>query len=305
MIHAIGIDVGGTTIKSALVSQSNEIVYTHTTPTPREETELLDTLEEHVRVMESHAQELGLQFLDAVGIATPGIVDVDKGTVVFSANLGWQNFAIREAARKRLNRPVVLGHDVSSGALAEFAVGPSQTCVVYLALGTGFSVVTSLNGSIVRNAGWAGEIGQALVLDPVSGQRIRLERIVSASAIAHRYNELSQAAGNETRVTGSHEVFIAAEAKDPIAEQVIRSAVEYLAEALAQVCCLLGPVHFIVGGGLSKAGATFIDPLADEIARFLEVVPGPTFSLAKFGSTSQTIGAAMLAFNATPAEVAA
>lgn len=303
MLHAIGIDVGGTTIKSALVSADHQIIHSYTTSTPQDEETFLNYIEQHVAIMDKHASTHGFAVAEVIGVAVPGIVDEPTGTVVFSANLGWENFSARAAIETKLNRPAALGHDVGSGAVAEFAVAPQHNCIVYLALGTGLAAVTKLNGTILQNAGWAGEIGQSLVLDPISGQRTRLETIVSAQGIAQRYNALQSAAGSMERVSGSLEVFTAASRHDKSAEQVIRNAVDYLAEALAHICCLLGPTHFVVGGGLSKAGSAFVDPLTDAVAQHLEVVPVPTFSLARFGSTSQTIGAAILAFDKAAAGV--
>lgn len=307
MSLSIGIDVGGTTIKSALVSADGMMVASHTSVTPEGVPALLDEVASHVEELELRAVRIGQPVSASVGVVVPGVVDESEGTAVLSANLGWQDVPMADLLTRRLGRHVSFGHDVRAGALAEFAASQPHDVEVYVAIGTGIAAVTKCGDKILVNGGWAGEIGQILVLDPDTGRRVPLERVSSASAIARRYTTATnaQAATNTLDEIGSREVFEAAAAGDATARKVLDTAIEYLAEALASVCCLLGKTHFIIGGGLSQAGSAFIDPLAHAVCGLLEVTPEPTFAAAKLGASSQIIGAAMLARNPQTIEVTA
>lgn len=299
MSLAIGIDVGGTTIKSALVSRSGAISATHTSATPKDLSLILDQVAEHVDMLAAQATHRGDNLEAAVGIVVPGVVDEETGTAVLSANLGWRDVPMQELLVQRLGRSVRFGHDVRAGALAEFAAAELHDTQVYVAIGTGIAAVTKLGTRILVNSGWAGELGQVLVLDPDTGRRVTLERVSSAISVGARYS----AHKGLTQPVGSHEVFVAASSGDPVAREVVNTAIEYLAEALAHVSCLLGSTHFIIGGGMSQAGPALLEPLTLATNALLEVTPEATFAQAKLGASSQIIGAAMLAFGTDKFEV--
>ena len=137
MTYAIGIDVGGTSIKSALIAPDGTVGLTHGAPTPTGVEPLLVEVAAQAAWLESQAQQLGFAVIPEVGLVVPGIVDETKGIGVLSANLGWQDAPLRTQATTALCRPVSFGHDVRAGALAETRLGAHGSSLIYVAIGTG------------------------------------------------------------------------------------------------------------------------------------------------------------------------
>ncbi|MDO5034648.1 MAG: ROK family protein, partial [Actinomycetaceae bacterium] len=210
MRYAIALDVGGTTIKTGIVSEDGLVWQTGQHPTPPNPDELIarsaQIISDYDRMI-ANGEALGAngpiqasQVTQTVGFDVPGIVDESRGLAVFSANLGWKDFPAREALSNATGRPVAFGHDVRTGALAEAHWGVGLDNFYYVAIGTGIASVLILNGAPVAVSGWAGEMGQILVPD-WDGNPVSLERVASAAAICKRgaslglINECDGAAG--------------------------------------------------------------------------------------------------------------
>lgn len=301
MSYAIGIDVGGTSIKSALIAPDGTVGITYGAPTPAGVEPLLVEVAAQTTWLESQAQQLGLTVSPEVGLVVPGIVDETRGIGVLSANLGWQDAALRTLATKTLGRPVSFGHDVRAGALAETRLGAHGSSLIYVAIGTGVASVLVLDGKPLVSGGWAGEIGQSLVPCPDTGKPVAFEQVTSASAISRRYLAQSRAGGSSLDTNldaaqfGSREVFERAAQGDQVAFAVIDTALDYLAKCFAQMVCVLGPLPIVIGGGLCAAGDALIKPLKTKVAALLALSPMPNIYTAELGSNAQAIGAGLLA----------
>src|SRR5690625_6852770 len=147
----------------------------------------------------------------------------------------------------RLDTRRVTGHVVRAGALAESRWGAGERDMVFLPLGTGLASAMIVDHA-VRGTGWAGEIGQVLVPDPDGTGRIPVERVCAAGALADRY---AAATGSTDTSGGARAVFSRAAAGDEAAEQVIRTAVQALADLLAPTAALLRPVPLLTRGRLA------------------------------------------------------
>src|SRR2546421_126644 len=161
------IDLGGTSIKAALVASTLQPVHTLGVPTRRigdvvdveQLAELVDTLTEHAANINSRVA--------GVGVVTPGIVDSDLGVVRFGANLGWRDLPLRDRLVERTKLPMRIGHDVRAGGLAEFTVGAAVGVrnAIFMPVGTGIAAALMVDGHELHATGYAGEIGHAVV-DP-------------------------------------------------------------------------------------------------------------------------------------------
>src|SRR5699024_5105515 len=210
---------------------------------------------------------------------------------MFSANLAWRDLPLRALLGDRLGTPVVTGHDVRAGALAESRWGAGEPDMVFLPLGTGLASALIIDHA-VRGTGWAGEIGQVLVPDPDGTGRLPAERICAAGALADRY---AAATGSTDTSGGARAVFGHAAAGDQVAQQVIGSAIETLADLLAAMAGLLGPVPLVLGGGLAEAGPALLDPLHDALAARLPTDAMPPLRRARLGQWAGCLGAGALA----------
>ena len=298
MSYAIGIDVGGTSIKSALIAPDGTVGLTHGAPTPRGVDALMTELATQIAWFEARAAEQDLDLNGRVAFVVPGIVDETKGVGVLSANLGWRDVPMQAKAVEYLGRPLAFGHDVRAGALAESRLGGHGDSLIYVAIGTGVASVLVLDGTPLVSGGWAGEIGQTLVTCPDTGDQIALEQITSAAAITRRYLATAPSdavTGIDPATFGSREVFERAAQGDQVAADVIDTALDYLAQCFAQLVCVLGPLPIVIGGGLSGAGEALLVPLWEKIAALLALSPMPVISAARLGSNAQVIGAGLLA----------
>ena len=186
----------------------------------------------------------------------------------------------------------VLGHDVRTGALAETRIGAARgmSDVVYLSIGTGIAAGIVLGGRLHAGGGYAGEIGHTPAGhdEPCAcGGRGCLEAIASAAAIARRYT-----ARTGRPAAGAAEVLAAGDAD---AAAVWDEALDALAGALAWIASVIAPQAIVIGGGLSRAGATLLDPLNDRTARNLTFQPMPQLVPAALGDRAGCMGAALLA----------
>lgn len=287
MTHAIALDVGGTTIKAGLVAPCGALAAQRTRPTPQEPQALADTLADLARELRAQVVEMGLQLVNHVGIAVPGIVDEDAGIGVYSANLGWRDAPLKAMFEEAIGAPVAFGHDVRSGALAEMVWGTGSPTMIYLAIGTGIGAAVVLAGTTFNNHGYAGELGQALV--SLHGRDVVLEHYASASGIVEQYARRSGIPARE--ISGAEEVFAAARSGNDHARATIEVAVTLLARSLGTTLAILGSMDIVLGGGLARAGADLTEPLTQALTHRLRISPMPSVRPAKLGSWSQCLGA--------------
>ncbi|HEU5031606.1 MAG TPA: ROK family protein [Spirillospora sp.] len=205
----IAIDVGGTSMKAALVpappgpagsgaGTGGDVLLAETWPTDR--TDPVGGILDFAAHIAARADALGRP-ARAAGIAVPGLVDEASGTAVRAANLGWQDVPLLHLAEERLGVPVAVGHDVRTGGLAEAVLGAGRDAgdFVFVAIGTGIAAALILNGTTYPGvSGWSGEVGHIVVRpggeDCACGNRGCLETYASAASIARRYATRTPAA---------------------------------------------------------------------------------------------------------------
>lgn len=289
MLYALGVDVGGTAIKAVIANANGQVCYQMEQPTPSGAQAVVEAVAGVVEKLEQAAVDCGIPesaIVEPVGVAVPGIVDEHTGIAVLSVNLGWENFPMQEALRAAIGRPVVLGHDVRSGALAEARWGVQLPSCVYVALGTGLSAAVIYQGESIVGDPWAGEVGQQLVPNPDGEGQVTLEQVCSAAAVARRLG-----------VEGAKEVFDLAGAGDPQAQAVLGSAISYLAELIMATTYLLGPLPVVLGGGMSQAGEQLTRPLQAILSQRMNLVAPPALYVARLGAFSQALGCCSRALN--------
>lgn len=313
--YALAFDVGGTDIKTAFVAPDATIIKSANIATARGGAEaLVAQLHEHYGCMRRQLESGHIrtpegaplspsQVCNAVGVAIPGLVDESRGMTIKSANLGWGSFPMRQALEDTLGVPVMLGHDLRSGALGEARFTGRRNCV-FVAIGTGIAAGIVLDGQVLNRGGTSGEIGQILFPNPDRGYPSRngdpdlsimkpVEQIASAAFTGQRYATLAELSGE---TPDSKEVFAREREGDPIAHHVVETGIAALGYALAATIATLGDLEVIIGGGQSKEGPAYLKRLQAATAAHLVNLPEPRFSLARFGSRAQLLGAAARVF---------
>jgi len=294
----VALDVGGTTIKGAVVDHNGAVMSRLRRPTPTRDnapdeilTAILATVDE---LTAAAPRSVGVR---AVGLVVTGIVDERRGMAVHSENVGWRNVPVRSLVEQATRLPVGFGHDVRAGTLAEWRLGAGRGLedLVFVPIGTGVSAGIIVQGRLITGDGYAGEIGHLDVGHGEScacGGRGCVEAVASAAAVARRY-----AAVSGRPVSGAREVAERMVAGDPAARRVWIDATEALALALAWTSVVLAPQAILLGGGLARSGSLLFKPLRQALDRHLGVVPGPQLVPATLQDEAGCLGAALLAWD--------
>lgn len=307
--HAIGVDVGGTRTKIGIVSRDGSLGIPYSLPTPKDP----EGLCRMIATATTSLRELADLHRDVpVGVAVPGIVDEANEVIEMSANLGWRDVPIGAMIREAITSPVAVGHDVRAGGLAEAAWGagrlmsqhapknglPPLADLLFVPIGTGIAAAVIHNGAVFGDR-FTGEIGQVAVQDPFTGKDVRLEQVVSASAIGRRYAELINHDASALAMTdggrpAARAVVDLARDGDPDAQRILFSALDALGRALATIISSVGTLPVVIGGGLAEGGAVVLDTLRESIVSRLGVVPAPPVVPSSLGMWAGCHGAGLL-----------
>lgn len=291
------IDVGGTSIKGALVDADLRIIATANVPTPHQDLDGSKTVKAISGLLSQLASPGEIK---AVGLAVPGALDENNGISRWSGNLGWKNLPIRDLLAREINIPVAFGHDVRTGALAELRSGAAKGLnnAIFIPIGTGIAAALIIDGQIRSSDGFAGEIGHVDVgakFDCVCGRKGCLEAASSAFAITNAYAKVSGKTG-----ISSEEIATLAQNGDVIAQEIWRNAMASIATACQMLITVLAPEVIIFGGGLSQSGNLLIDPIEKALAESLTFQRVPQIVIAHHGAQAGTIGCAMMALDLLP-----
>ncbi|MFE9658957.1 ROK family protein [Streptomyces sp. NPDC005955] len=303
----IALDVGGTSMKGALLDRDLHVLDTVRRATPRASGRdaVVAEITAVLRTLEARATEHGTTPRGA-GVVVPGIVDEGSRTAVYSANLGWRDLPLGDLLEGALGLPVALGHDVRAGGVAECRLGAARGArdAWFVPVGTGIAAAVICDGRPLSAGGYLGELGHVLAEpggEPCGcGARGCLETISSAAAVAAAYG-----ARSGRRVEGAAAVAALLERDDPDARVVWDRAVDALAAALATVTTLFAPQVVVIGGGLAEAGGLLLDPLRSAVARRLTFQRRPELVLAALGDMAGCLGAGLAAWDAKDGGVAA
>ncbi|RKV70642.1 MAG: ROK family protein, partial [Streptococcus sp.] len=191
----IGIDLGGTSIKFAILTQEGEIQEKWSI-----KTNILDEgshiVDDMIESIQHRLDLLGLSATDfrGIGMGSPGVVDREKGTVIGAYNLNWKTLQpIKEKIEKALGIPFFIDNDANVAALGErwMGAGENQPDVVFMTLGTGVGGGIVAEGKLLHGvAGAAGELGHITVDfdQPIActcGKKGCLETVASATGIVN------------------------------------------------------------------------------------------------------------------------
>jgi len=317
MPHYLGLDLGGTNIKAGLIDQAGRVLVERSAPT-RSDRGPEAVLERMLRIADEVATEAGctLRDVQAIGIGSPGPIDVRRGLVLSAPNMpGWEDFPLRDRLGERTGRPTFLENDANAAAFGEFCFGagrdPSIQHLVMVTLGTGVGGGIVSDGRIVHGGfGIAAEVGHMIVAAHGRrcgcGQQGCLEMYASASAVARRGLEavesgqattLRQIYDQHNRELTAKDIFTAADAGDALARQIVDEATTFLGIACVSLCRLLDPQMIVFAGGLILAGDHLFDGVRAGFARHnwriletkVQIVP------ALLGNQAGIIGAAAVA----------
>ncbi len=303
---AIGVDIGGTKIAAALVSENGDVNERVSLPTPHEPAAIVAAVIALCQTLIARSLQSNITAL-GIGIGTAGQVDFASGTITYAvATLpGWAGTPLAQRVHDALELPVAVDNDVNALAIGEshFGAGRGLRSALYVALGTGIGGALLIDGALWRGAhGSAGEIGHILV-DPHStrmcncGQTGHLEALAAGPALAERYAELRGLPPQEDH-PDLRLVATLAQQGDSLAQQAISEGAHLTGLALGGILNLLDTQALILGGGVIELGALWWQPF--EQALRTSPLPCPQrvqLMRAELGIDAGLIGAAQLIFS--------
>ncbi|MFI3086665.1 ROK family glucokinase [Streptococcus sp. 2022WUSS037] len=311
----IGIDLGGTSVKLAILTTEGEIQEkwsiktnilddgSHIVP------DIIDSIQHR---FETHGLTKD-DFL-GVGMGSPGVVDSEAGTVIGAYNLNWKTLQlVKEQFESALGLPFFIDNDANVAALGEQWVGAGNNNpnVVFMTLGTGVGGGVIAAGNLIRGVkGAGGELGHITVdfdapFACTCGKKGCLETVASATGIVNlsrRYADqyagdakLKQMIDDGQDVTAK-DVFDLAKEGDDLALIVYRHFSEYLGVACANIAAVLNPAYIVLGGGVSAAGEFLLDGVRKVFAEnsFPQIKESTQIVLATRGNDAGVLGAASL-----------
>lgn len=286
----LALDVGGTLIKSAIVTPERATVHRQATFDDEHPWNIERLIEVAANLIDD-ANKQGFE-AGALCVAVPGNVDEYHGVVQYSANLPWHDVPVAHTLTQHLPTDVIVRHDVRAAAYGEGLLGAARgdDGVLYVSIGTGIAAAGVQSGIVVPDHSGAGEIGQIRIRrGPGAGER--LEAFASAEAIARRYVIARETSTSATTARDVH----ARLADDDIAQRVWNEAIDALGDALAWASIIFNPARIVIGGGLANAGDDLLEPLTRACTEHFADRPIPMLDLARFGANAGWVGASLMA----------
>jgi glucokinase len=293
----IAIDVGGTSIKGAVVGPGAELLANLRVATPDDSEHALVEAILSVGGELLHRAERNGSTPRAVGLSAAGVIDELRGCARCGANLRWDDTPLAARVHEGLGMPATLVQDARAAAHGEaiFGAGRGAVSFVSIILGTGVGSAVVIDGRPLRGShGLAGEIGHLQVdrhgLECGCGGRGCVETLAAASALSRRYaaetGEALPAEGVLERVTRG----------DPVAIRIWSDATAALASAIAAVVAVVDCELVVLGGGMAAAGSLLLADLRRELsARVPPLAPAPRLAVAALGNAAGVFGAAAAA----------
>ena len=311
--YRIGVDVGGTNVKIALVDTEGRIVYSNSIPTRAEMgyEYTVSSIKQAIRDLMNETKTTK-EDIEGIGFGFPGQIDCSNGIVRLLPNIpGWVNIPIAKIIEDEFQIPTKVDNDVRCAALGELNYGAGKGCqnLICITVGTGIGSGLIINGKLVRGAdNSAGEIGHIkLSMDETApicgcGDTGCLEAYASGPAIVAMAEEyIKGGKSTKYRELANPEItpYVVAEAAkqgDAVAKRIFTTIGKYIGIGLASVVNLLNPEKIIIGGGVAGAGDILLEPIEKALKNRAMPIAGSSVQIvpAQLGNTAGVIGASLL-----------
>lgn len=268
MKYYIGIDLGGTNVRTLLVDENGKVhseVKGATEATKGPEY-VYEKICGQIDTLDLSACG-GLEGVEGIGIGVPGPVDTVNKVMVMATNLpGFENYQICHKLQAKYNIPAFIDNDANVAGLAEAVLGAGKgyPIVYYTTISTGIGGALVVNGKLVSGGrGHAGEIGNIIV--NTNGQRINhlnpgaVENEASGTFVTKK----GQALIGEDKVRHAGDVFELASQGNVAAQGIVDEFIDYMSTMYANIAHVVDPYIFVLGGGVMKSKEHFFDRLVE------------------------------------------
>ena len=242
----IGIDLGGTNVRVAKVTEFGEVLSQVKGPSYGMEgpTKVMSNLKEMVREIP------GWKDCSAIGVGVPGPVDKKSGSMVLSTNLS-----------KEFGMPAFVDNDANVAGLAEALVGAGKdkSVVYYVTISTGIGGALIVDGKTVSGKhGFGGEIANIIIdrnREKINNLNVgAVENEASGTHITRKAKEVIK----DKEILHAGSVFDLADAGDERAIKIVDEATRDLGQMFATIACVCDPDIFVIGGGMTKSADKFL-----------------------------------------------
>lgn len=307
MEYAIGIDLGGTSIKYALVDKAGNSFFEGKLPSfaSVSAAKVMEQLIKAATLLKDEAAKQDWNVL-GIGLGTPGIVDETNRIVLGGAEniIGWENIDVASLMEKQMSLPVVVGNDANLMGLGETKYGAGRGCthVVFLTVGTSIGGAVIIDGKLFNGYANRGtELGHVPLI--ANGEHCAcgavgcLEYYASTSALTKRFSILAkeQNLSFDTEINGElivrlyHEDF-------PLAVECMNEHFYYLGRGIAGFVNIFSPQRIVIGGGVAESGSFYLEKIRAVFKKHViaDCALNTKIVAAELGNKAGLIGAASL-----------
>ena len=315
MSYYVGLDVGGTTMKSAVVDDTGRASPSVSMPTDsyKGQEQGLETMCETIRRAVASAGK-SMSDISGIGVATPGTMDIPAGIILDPPNMKpWQNVPVRQHIHDVFRIPTAFQNDANAAAYGEYWIGAGREVksMVLFTLGTGVGGGIIIDDKVLEGRhSHGGEVGHMKIesshpRECGCGRRGCLEAYASATAVVKRAKEALGSKSQSrlsTLLEGNEElsaraVFIAADEGDELAKKIVDETAWYLAVGAMNLMHIIDPDAVVFAGGMTAAGEPFLSKIRHYVQELAFPVPAERTLIryAQLGSDAGMMGAAACA----------
>src|SRR6476661_1914417 len=310
----VGLDVGGTSMKAAVVDDNGKAFPSASMPTEASKgqehglNQMCATIRRAIKAAGKTEKEIA-----AIGVPSPGTIDIPAGIILDPPNLRpWQNVPVRQFVADTFHVPTAFQNDANAAAFGEYWVGAGRDVksMVMFTLGTGIGGGVIIDDHVLEGQHSHGaEVGH-MKIDLGKNRQCGcgrwgcLEAFASATAIVKRAQEAvakvtSKSILKDLLTTTDEElpaktVFEAADRGDEVAKKVVDDTAYYLAVGAMNLMHLIDPDMIVYAGGMTAAGEPFLSRIKHYIRELAFPIPAAKTIVryAQLGSDAGIIGAA-------------
>ena len=312
----LAIDIGGTSMKGALVDRQGHLSSRFVVPVvPGEEQEsaldrLIASAKESLQSLSEGDRVIG------IGCGVPGGINTFTGVCDYASNLGWKNLPVARILSDKLSLPCKIDNDANAAMLGEIQFGQEKAYrnAILLTLGTGIGGGIFVNGQLyVGNEGKGAEIGHMVIvaggIPCPCGRKGCFETYASATALtreakkaveAHPESLMAEDVRKGVKIDAALP-FECAKKGDEVAQQVVDQYIEYLGVGCLNLIDIFRPEVIVLSGGVSKQGENLRQPLERYLEKFgygfgVDKAPKVDVKISRLGADIGIYGAAALGF---------
>lgn len=309
----LGIDVGGMSIKGAVVDNEGTILTKETIPT-KPERDYKEIIGDIASLCKKLIENFGISEgeLSGIGIGIPGTIDPIKGTIVYANNINFKNVPIVKELSKYFSCPIFIGNDANVAALGElrFGSGKGYSDLILITLGTGIGTGIIVDNKIILGRGGAGGEGGHIGFKYNGilcscGKKGCWEAYASASALIKMTQEaidkdtqglMAKVAKKDGKVSGKT-AFIAAKEGDRKAILIVNKYIRFVSEGIISLVNIFRPDLVLIGGGISNEGDYLMSRIQRRVNRYSyggKINPSMSIKKASLMNDAGILGAAAL-----------